>query len=204
MKRIFLALLCIGAVSAGFSQDDYDDEDDYVKEAYGVRACANLSGLAFGDSPKIFANENNVGFAFGFFSEIELSNNDKFYFAPELQFSAEGAKETKLRMDYLKLVLPVKFKFKELFAVVGGPVVGVKVNRYSDDLKKGNSYSITTLRENDFNYFSAAAMLGGEVTFFDPFFVDIRYYYGITDVFSKSSLLGARNNTIQLGVGLKF
>lgn len=200
MKNVILILLVIGVCFNGYSQEEEDD-DEYTNTKYGVRAAFNLSSLKFGKL-KIFENKNRIGGAFGFFADVEMS--EKFLFSPELQFSAAGATEDKLQIDYISVPLLFKYKIKDAFAFVIGPVPSVKVNRYFDSFDKQDSYSAKKLNKKDYNYFSFAASAGFEVRFLDPFFIDIRYYYGFTDIFTNENELTATNSIIQAGVGLKF
>lgn len=199
MKKQLLLLLVLLISFKGFSQED---DEAYSDVAYGVRGAFNLSGLRFGESPKIFRNKARKGFAFGFFAEYPVS--DRFLFVPELQFSAEGAHEEKLRLDYINTPLLFKYKIGDYFRISGGPIASLRVNKYSDKYPKTSSYSIKTLNEDDFNYFAFSAMLGVEAIVYEPIFVDLRYHYGFTDMFADGYPLRATNSTIQLGVGIKF
>jgi hypothetical protein len=38
----------------------------------------------------------------------------------------------------------------------------------------------------------------------DEIFIDARYAYGLTNVFDKESIVKAKNNSMQFGVGIKF
>ena len=75
---------------------------------YGVRAGFNISNLDFEpEVPAGIENKHRNGFALDFLQNIVYQN---FSLAPEIQFSAEGAKEETLRLDYIQV--PIFFKFK--------------------------------------------------------------------------------------------
>lgn len=175
MKKILLFVLVIGYSFYGFSQD--------LK--YGVRAGLNISNLDF-DGTAFPDNIHRNGFVFGFLAEYSLSN--KVSISPELQFSAEGAKEEPLQLDYIQM--PVLFNFKigsKLFFNIG-PQVGLKISKVDDGMRDfaysgvgGFSYSITPM-----------------------IFVDARYTYGFSNIFEDYMEAKAKNTCIQFGVGYKF
>lgn len=175
MKKILLLVLVLGYSFYGYSQD----------AKYGVRAGLNISNLDF-DGESFPDNIHRNGFVIGFFAEFALSN--KVSLLPELQFSAEGAKEEPLHLDYLQV--PILFSFKlspRLFFQVG-PQVGLKINKVNDGIKNfaysgvgGLSYNITPM-----------------------IFVDARYTYGFSNIFDDNIGATAKNRNIQFGVGYKF
>jgi len=175
MKKILLLVLVLGYSFYGFSQD----------AKYGVRAGLNISNLDF-DGESFPDNIHRNGFFIGFLAEFALSN--KVSLSPELQFSAEGAKEEPLNLDYIQA--PILFSFKlspKLFFEVG-PQVGLKINKVDDGIRNfaysgvgGFSYNITPM-----------------------IFVDARYTYGFSNIFDDNIGATAKNTNMQIGVGYKF
>lgn len=175
MKKTILLLAFVIFSTYSFSQEGM----------YGVRAGLNISNLDFEPSP-IFENTHRNGFAIGFFAEYDLS--DEIGIAPEIQFSAEGAKDKNLRIDYIQIPVLFKYRFGERFSVGAGPMAGVKVWEHEDNLK---------------NF--AFSMVGGlEFFITNDIFIDARYSYGFTNVIDDESDFEAKNSNIQIGVGVKL
>ncbi|MFI1773636.1 porin family protein [Thalassobellus citreus] len=174
MKRLSILTILLVISFSGFSQD--------VK--YGVRGGLNISNLDFdGDSPKLNKHRNSI--YFGAFATIGLSKTISVM--PELQFSAEGAKDETLNLDYIQIPILLRFRMSEKIHFGLGPQVGLKVRKVDDNAK-------------DFAY---SAVAGLEYKLNHVLFADVRYTYGLANVFT-SSLLEAKNTNIQIGVGYKF
>lgn len=175
MKKTLLLLAFIMVSSFTFAQSSM----------YGVRAGLNISNLDFEPSPT-FNNTHRNGFAIGFFGEYDLCKT--FAIAPEIQFSAEGAKDRDLRIDYIQIPILFKYRFGDRFSVGAGPMAGVKVWEFED---------------NNANF--AFSMVGGlEFFITGDIFIDARYHYGFTNVMDENSALEAKNSNIQIGVGVKI
>ncbi|WP_397362622.1 porin family protein [Olleya sp. R77988] len=176
MKKTILLFSLLLASFYGFSQN----------ALYGVRAGINISNLSFDSDIEEDVKGRN-GFAIGFFGEYNLSDN--FKFAPEIQFSAEGAKEQSLRINYIQMPLYFKYKIDESFAIGLGPQASLKGHSYEDQLQN-----------------LGFSILGGlEYMISDEFFIDARYSYGLTNVFDDNALnIEANNTNIQIGFGVKF
>ena len=174
MKKTILLLAFVVCSTFSFSQ-----------ALYGVRAGINISNLDFEPNPT-FDNTHRNGFAIGFFGEYDLSKT--IAIAPEIQFSAEGAKEKDLRIDYIQIPILFKYRFGDRFSFGAGPMAGVKVWEHEDNLK---------------NF--AFSMVGGlEFFITNDIFIDARYHYGFTNVVDNESTFEANNSNIQLGVGVKI
>ncbi|MFD2551053.1 porin family protein [Bizionia sediminis] len=153
---------------------------------YGVRAGINVSNLDF-EPDATFDNQHRNGFAIGFFGEYNLS--PVIALAPELQFSAEGAKDRSLRVDYIQAPILVKFKIGDRLSVGAGPLVGVKVHEFED------GYA-------NFGFSGVGAI---EIMITDEFFIDARYHYGVTNILEDNIIgLEATNTNIQIGIGVKI
>ncbi|HLV14730.1 MAG TPA: porin family protein [Xanthomarina sp.] len=175
MKKTLLLLAFITISTLSYSQNSM----------YGVRAGLNISNLDFEPNPT-FENKHRNGFAIGFFGEYDLCKT--FAIAPEVQFSAEGAKDKDLRLDYIQIPVLVKYRLSERFLIGAGPMAGVKVWEHED----GNK-----------NF--AFSMVGGlELFITSEIFIDARYHYGFTNVIDNNSTFEAKNSNIQIGVGVKI
>lgn len=177
MKKTLLFLAFIIVTSISFAQN----------ASYGVRIGLNISNLDFEPDPA-FDNQHRNGFAIGFFGEYDLSAS--LAIAPEVQFSAEGAKEQEIRIDYIQAPILIKYRIGDRLIVGAGPMVGVKVHEYDDGFKN----------------FAFSGAGGLEFMITDEIFVDARYYYGFTNVLDDDNPSGyeATNTNIQFGVGIKI
>lgn len=178
MKKTILLFTFMLASFYGFSQD----------VLYGVRAGYTISNLDFDpEVPAGIENAHRNGFFIGFFGEYSISKT--FSFAPEIQFSAEGAKEQNLRINYIQMPLFFKFKIDQSLSIGVGPQASLK----------GHSY------EDGFKNFGFSALGGLEYLITDEIFIDFRYSYGLTNVFDDNDVdLEAKNTNMQIGIGLKF
>ncbi|MCH4553327.1 MULTISPECIES: porin family protein [Aestuariibaculum] len=174
MKKILLTIL-LGASFYGFSQD--------VK--FGVRGGYNISNLDFKDTP-IMENKHRNSFYFGAFSDIAFSKG--FSLVPELQFSAEGAKDEVLNLDYIQMPIFLKFRLAEKLRFGIAPQVGLKVHK-EEDMMKNFAYS-------------GVAGLDYKISY--SLFADVRYTYGFSNIFDDNVNAEAKNTNIQIGVGFKF
>lgn len=174
MKKILLIIL-LGFSFYGFSQE--------VK--YGVRGGYNISNLDFEGTPTM-ANKHRNSIYIGFFGDIRLSKTVSL--VPELQFSAEGAKAEAYHLDYIQAPVLFKFRLSEKIRFALGPQVGLKINKV-DDAAKNMGYS---------------GVAGIEYKLSHMLFADLRYTYGITNVFDDYLPFEAKNTNIQIGVGYKF
>ncbi|TYA58864.1 porin family protein [Formosa maritima] len=175
MKNTILLLAFIIFSTYSFSQNGM----------YGVRAGLNISNLDF-EPDATFANTHRNGFAIGFFGEYDLSK--EIGIAPEIQFSAEGAKEKDLRIDYIQIPVLFKFRFGDRFSIGVGPMAGVKVWEYEDG----------------FSNFAFSMVGGLEFFITNDIFIDARYHYGFTDVLDNQAESEAKNSNFQFGVGVKI
>jgi opacity protein-like surface antigen len=178
MKKTILLLTFVLASFYGFSQD----------ALYGVRAGYNISNLDFDpEVPTGVENAHRNGFFIGFFGEYSLSKS--FSFAPEVQFSAEGAKDQELRINYIQVPLFFKYKIGQSLSIGVGPQASLKGHSYEDGLQN----------------LGFSALGGLEYMISDEFFIDFRYSYGLTNVFDDNAIgLEAKNTNMQIGLGVKF
>lgn len=163
---------------------------------YGLRIGANISSISL-DSPNDIADgleDGRFGVAVGFFAEYYLS--EKVGLQPELQFSTQGNKNEALRVNYLQLPVVFKYNFTETFNIQLGPQAGLKIWEWEDKQDF----------EADFNTFDFAVVAGLGVNITDNFFADVRYAYGLTDVFEDvpGIELEGNNGNIQIAVGYRL
>ena len=178
MKKTILLFSFLLASFYGFSQD----------ALFGVRAGYTISNLDFEPSvPAEIENAHRNGFFIGFFGEYSVTKCISF--SPEIQFSAEGANDNGLKINYIQAPLFFKYKLGESFSVGLGPVVSLKGHSFEDDLQN----------------FAFSALGGLEYKISDEFFVDFRYSYGLTNVLDDNvTNLEAKNTNMQIGFGVKF
>jgi len=176
MKKTLFLLALLMITSYGFSQD----------AKYGVRAGLNISNLDFDEVPTFIGNTHRNGFFIGFLAEYSLS--ETMSIAPEVQFSAEGAKEKVLRVDFIQAPILLKFKLGEKFTLGAGPLLGIKVHEFDDGYKN----------------FAFSAIAGIEYMITDEIFIDARYSYGLSNIFDDDVILEAINTNLQIGVGIKI
>jgi opacity protein-like surface antigen len=174
MKKILLTVL-LGFSFYGFSQD--------VK--YGVRGGYNISNLDF-DNAYTIQNKHRNSIYIGFFSTISLGKTVSLM--PELQFSAEGASNEDLHLDYIQAPIFLRFRLSEKIHIGAGPQVGLKVYKFEDNLKN----------------FAYSGVAGIEYKITHMIFADARYTYGFSNIFDDNVGVSAKNTNIQIGVGYKF
>ncbi|GAA4968946.1 porin family protein [Algibacter aquimarinus] len=192
MKKISLLIILLSVSLQGFCQEDEKKEDDKKSKSstfqgvkYGVRGGYNISNLDFDESPGI-ENKHRNSFYIGFFAEIGLSKTVSLM--PEIQFSPEGAKAEVLHLDYLQAPVLIKFRLSEKLKFGLGPQVSLKIHKEGDGVKN----------------FAYSGLAGIEYKLSHMLFADLRYTYGISDVFDDNQLISAKNSNIQIGIGYKF
>lgn len=201
MKRSLLFIILLNFSFYGFSQDEQpknevpkEESEIQEKESnnstyqgvkYGVRSGLTISNLDFDEIPTM-ENKHRNSFYFGFFAEIGLSRTISLM--PEIQFSPEGANAEVLHLDYIQAPVLIKFRFSEKIKFGVGPQVGLKVHKEEDGVKN----------------FAYSGVAGLEYKISHLLFADVRYIYGLTNVFDDNLNVSAKNTNIQIGVGYKF
>ncbi|WP_271785134.1 porin family protein [Aquimarina algiphila] len=168
MKKLFL--LAIAVISFSVSSNAQD-----IK--FGFKGGVNFATLNGDD-----VNDNldgRTGYHIGAVLQVSLA--ETIALQPELLYSAQGIEDTDI--DYLNLPVLVKLKFAKIFSVEAGPQFGFVVN---DDFEVGDPESFD---------FSGAVGAGVE---FGPFFGQLRYNFGFTDVIDN---VEAKNSAFQISVG---
>jgi len=199
MKKALFFIILLNISFYGFSQDEELKEEQANKEVekkesnsstfqgvkYGVRGGLTISNLDFDDVP-MMENKHRNSFYFGFFAEIGLSKTVSLM--PEIQFSPEGANDETLHLDYIQAPIFVKFRLSEKIKFGLGPQVGIKVHKEGDDAKN----------------FAYSGVAGLEYKISYMLFADVRYTYGLADVFDDNLNVSAKNTCVQIGLGYKF
>lgn len=197
MKRILLLTILFGFSFYGFSQDTKPDKvKDSVKAEpkstafrgviYGVRGGFNISNLDFDTAVANQVNKHRNSMFVGFFANIGLSNTVSLM--PEIQFSAEGANDEKLHLDYIQAPIFIRFRLSEKIHIGAGPQVSLKVHKVDDGVKT----------------FAYSGVGGIEYKLSHMLFADLRYTYGFSNIFDDHLDVEAKNTNIQIGVGYKF
>jgi Outer membrane protein beta-barrel domain len=174
-KLLLLAFLLIISIE-GFSQSG----------TFGVRGGYNISNLDFDVMPANTVNKHRNSIYIGFFADYRLSNTVSV--VPEIQFSAEGAKTETLHLDYIQAPIILKFKLSPRVRLGVGPQVGLKVHKYEDGVRN----------------FAYSAVAGAEYKINEVLFLDVRYTYGISNIFDDYLNVEAKNRNVQIGVGYQF
>jgi hypothetical protein len=177
MKKYLLIIALLFSVSLTFAQEN----------VFGVRAGFNVTNLDFRpEVPAGVENAHRNGFAIGFLAEYGIS--EKFSIAPEIQFSAEGAKDKEFRLDYLQMPILLNYKITRKIALGVGPQISLKAHDYEDGFQN--------------LVYSGIAGLTYMIT--DEIFVDARFSYGLTNIFDDLTGLEAINKNLQFGFGIKL
>lgn len=175
MKNLLLLTLLYGISFQMFSQSG----------TYGIRGGYNISNLNFSDTP-IAKNKHRNSIYLGAFANFELSKQVSI--VPELQFSAEGASNEDLNLDYIQAPILFKFKVSSRVRFAIGPQVSLKVYKFEDGIKN----------------FAYSGIGGLEYKINEMLFVDLRYTQGISNIFDENLNIKAVNTNVQIGVGYQF
>ena len=175
MKKLLLLTVLLGVSIQGFSQEG----------TYGIRGGYNISNLDFDDVSNT-ENKHRNSLYIGVFADFKLS--DKVSLVPELQFSAEGANDENLHLDYIQTPILFKFKVSPRIRLAAGPQASLKVHKSEDGVKN----------------FAYSAVGGLEYKINEMLFVDLRYTYGVSNIFDDYLNVEAKNTNIQIGVGYQF
>lgn len=194
MKNFLLLSTLLVCSIYGFSQEKISDTTKVKEEKsgvafqgvkYGIRGGYNISNLDFEQAPT-FANKHRNSIYIGFLANIGLSRTVSL--VPELQFSAEGANDEKLHLDYIQAPVLLRFRLSEKIHIAIGPQAGLKIHKEDDNAVN----------------FAYSAVGGLEYKINHVLFADLRYTYGFRNVFDDASGMSAKNTNIQIGIGHKF
>lgn len=176
MKRLLLLVLLLTTTFNGFSQSG----------TYGVRGGFTISNLDFDVLPANTVNKHRNSLYIGFFGDYSLSS--KISVVPELQFSAEGANDEPLHLDYIQAPIFFKFRVSPRIKLGIAPQIGIKVYKYHDGVRE----------------FAYSGVAGAEYKLNEGLFLDARYTFGFSNIFDEDLNIEAKNRTIQIGIGYQF
>ncbi len=177
MKKLAVLAILFSLSFTGFSQSG----------TYGVRAGYTISNLDFKEgAASMIENKHRNSFYIGFYGDFRLSNAVSV--VPELQFSPEGANDERLHLDLIQMPILFKFRLNERWRFGLGPEAAIKSHKTGDGIK-------------NFHY---SGIGGLEFKLNQMFFIDLRYSYGLTNIFDDNLATEAANTNIQFGVGYQF
>lgn len=199
MKKLLLitTILCLLLPEIGFSQT-----------RFGIRGSGSITNITIVHS----ISKSRGGFQIGAFALIPITNNDIFFFQPEVNYSAQGEfnmhpmsdgteKKQKIFLSFINVPLNVKAYISDAesdFFVEGGPYLGFKIGENID------KFDFETEPDDEkFNSFDFGATLGVGFTFNRAFELSLRYSYGLVDMV-ENDRSDATNHTSILNFGLSY
>lgn len=194
MKKALLFITLLSFSYYGFSQEEEEiikieetksEGSTFQGVKYGVRGGLTISNLDFDETPPM-ENKHRNSFYIGFFADIGLSKTVSV--VPEIQFSPEGAKMEVLHLDYIQAPILIKFRLSEKVKIGIGPQASLKSHKKDDGVKN----------------FAYSGVAGLEYKLTHLLYADVRYTYGISDVFDDNTSISAQNTAVQIGVGYNF
>ncbi|TPN88691.1 porin family protein [Aquimarina algicola] len=178
-KLFFLVIACIGfAVTTTNAQG--------IK--FGIKGGLNFANFnELKNSDLDIDTDSRTGYHIG--AVLQLGLTESFAIQPEVLYSAQGTDD--LDVDYLNIPVLAKFKFAKFLSIEAGPQFGFVVN---DDIDKAFDEIVDSAEAESFDL-SGAIGAGVE---FGPFFGQLRYNFGLTDVVDG---FDGRNTAFQVSVG---
>ena len=136
-------------------------------------------------------SQSRKAFAIGGFAQIPLTNDELFYFQPELIYSLQGEKDKgqshgqaiPVNVDYFQNYINIPLMFRayfseaesEFFAEIG-PELGFLVYQKNKDLDIKNYYAKPST-------FNLSVGLGAGFSLLRKYEISARYNYGMTDTY---------------------
>lgn len=174
---------------------------------FGGRVSGSISNIT-----DVHANsKSRGGFMIGALALIPISNNDLWFFQPEINYSAQGEFDQHFRSDgdykqkiflsFINVPLNVKLYFTDAeseFFVEGGPYFGIKIGESIQKLP-------FETKADDYEYsgFDFGANLGIGFSLDRNFEASLRYYYGFADQV-KNDAANTSNHTSILNLGISY
>lgn len=190
----------------------------FAQVSYGVKAGYTNSKMRFDEEDLEIKFDSRSSFYIGGFVERKIS--EKLSLQGELQYTELGGKKsfevTKLvgtevvvegvaNIKYInrQIQMPIlaKYYLDPKFSILGGINLGVSISgKFKTDF-----VSDTLQNENVENYrtLTVFPVIGTEFLFYQNFFAEARYNFGLFDA-AKSNALNTYFNTFQIGLGYKF
>lgn len=190
----------------------------FAQLSYGVKAGYTNSKMRFDEEDLEIKFDSRSSFYIGGFVERKIS--EKLSLQGELQYTELGGKKsfevTKLvgtevvvegvaNIKYInrQIQMPIlaKYYLDPKFSLLGGINLGMSISgKFKTDF-----VSDTLQNENVENYrtLTIFPVIGTEFLFYQNFFAEARYNFGLFDA-AKSNALNTYFNTFQIGLGYKF
>lgn len=181
MKKIILSILAIATFEIANAQDNNNGEGNRIK--FGVKA--GYSNTNFGGDAEFNAASN---FYFG--GLVDFTISEKFHVQPELLYSMEGADETELNLDYIRIPIMAKYYVMEGLNLQAGPEIAFVV---------GGGLVKDQLKSFDFGLGFGAAY---EMSF--GVFFDARYNLGLANINDTGTDENFTTNSFNVGLGYRF
>lgn len=161
-NRVYVFVICLlSTIGSLYSQDK-------LEHRYGFRIGANYSAIRSDDISSDL-DEARIGAVVGFFAEYRLHKN--WSIQPELHYSAQGNRDQSLRLNYIQLPVLIRINFSEFFHVHFGPQGGFKLWEWE--------------RNEVFSDLEFSVVGGIGVNIAPNLFFDLRYGYGISNIFEE-------------------
>lgn len=189
MKKIVLLIVIVAFTITATAQIEKETK-------YGFRIGANYSTL---EGDNLDNLESRIGMHASFFAEVPLSS--RLSLVPELGVSALGVNERELRLssgdiveaktNWLQVTVLAKVNLSEKFYLQLGPQAGVNVTEKDD---------------NDLYNYDFSAVGGVGYMFNENFGVDVRYGYGLSNIYDNAFEVNneANNRYFQLGLSYRL
>ncbi|MBQ0733284.1 porin family protein [Aquimarina celericrescens] len=199
--------LLVFAVLASFSLVATAQEETI---RFGAKAGINFASLN-GDGTDDL--DGRTSFHLGAVVEIPLS--EKFAFAPELVYSAQGAKveetgfEQTTKLDYLNLPLMAKYYVAPGLSLHAGPQIGflLSANAEGEETFNGETIEFDEDIKDAFKSIDFGLNFGAGYQLPAGIFFDARYNLGLTDLADDrpdGDDNKIKNGVVQISVGYKF
>ena len=179
MKKLFLLAIAVICFSVSSNAQGI---------RFGVKGGLNLANFNELKAGNVEVDtDSRTGYHIG--AVLQLSIAETFAIQPEVLYSAQGTDD--FDVDYLKIPILAKLKFAKFLSVEAGPQFGFVVN---DGIKD----ALRSLQSNiEAESFDLSGAVGAGVEF-GPFFGQLRYNFGLTDVVDG---FDGRNSAFQVSVG---
>lgn len=171
----------------------------------GLKAGLNVASVNGDDTDNL---DSRIGFFFGGFAELCLSNN--FAIQPEILYSAQGFKykegefTTELQLDYLNIPIMAKFKLTDELIIEAGPQIGFLLLANEVFESPGNSGDNDVKEE--FKNIDFGANIGLVYQFEGGLNFGARYNLGLSNIndFEGSDSFKNQNGVFQFSIGFRF
>lgn len=223
MKKLILVLFVMASAQVSHSQIIisliFGDKLNTDAIEFGLDGGLNISGMTgFESSSPVL--DFNLGFYFDFRLKNQwyintgvevksavgldkLTENDVAILDPTFIYSDSGT--YRQEVHYFEVPANIKYRFKNHFYVKAGPQFALrgKTLLTFEGTKDNKDVEISTKNGTLFDRFqvSALAGMGYKLKQGEGMYIEVRYYYGLTNAF-KGDQLNVHNNSIYFNVGI--